>query len=73
MIDMHTQFVMKKINEAWKQLANILSDDELTGTDTVNVMLSINARYLHACSHLSKDHKNIIKDEYLKLLDEKLG
>lgn len=73
MKDKNIEYVMQKMDEAWKHLAAILDDEKLEGGDCFDIMITINARYLNACRKFPDIQKKIIKDEYLTLLDEKLG
>ena len=44
-------------------------EDDIHDVDTLNIMLTINARYLSACHPLPQHLKEIIIQEYLFLLN----
>jgi hypothetical protein len=76
MIDMDTKKLMEKCNKIWKLIAMILDDESTSYADGCNLMLTINARYLNGFKKIegvgAPELKKLLRDEYIKLLDEKL-
>lgn len=73
MMDMHMQYVMDKMNEIWKVFVRIFEEEKISGQDCANIMLTVTARYLNACSSLPTEQRELIKKEYIDLLNKKLG
>jgi hypothetical protein len=76
MLDSKTKQLMDKCNKAWHVVAEILDEDSTTIPDGFNLMLTLNARYLNGVSRWPEEAKlakKVLKEEYIKLLEEKLG
>ena len=63
-----------KIDKLWCEIASVLDDESTSGSDAHNIMLTINARYFNSIKRNGyRKEKEIIKKEYLELINEKLG
>lgn len=67
------EYVFQKAGEVWGYLAKILDDKKVNGIDVANIMLTLNARFLNALVDAPSEIKEIIRYEYIRLLDDKLG
>lgn len=76
MIDMEIKKLMGQCDKAWKVIAQILDDDQILMGETALLMLTLNARYLNGIKKqtdpLMPEFRKQLKQEYIKLLDEKL-
>ena len=67
-------YVKNKANQLWALIASILDEEETSLGAGVNIMLTINARYLNGVRGLDiPEFKEILKMEWLRLIEEKLG
>lgn len=73
MLDTRTKFIMEKSDEIWKFMVPILNDPQMQNGGQVDVIFTINARFLNALKDITDENKKSIRKEYLALLDEKFG
>lgn len=70
---MNIEDLMRKTDEVWKFIADVLDNNEMSGEDCFNMMLTIHARYVNGAKRQSEKTKMFMIEEYIKVLEEKLG